>query len=62
MRQEAVHHSIPCRQVIVDCLRKWMAGAGLNEQERYVVDQALIENRFELIREFFGQPENADGR
>ncbi|KQS95349.1 hypothetical protein [Rhizobium sp. Leaf386] len=49
----AVHIAVPGQLVIADCVRKWMAGASLNEQERQVVDKALAENRFELAMEVF---------
>lgn len=49
------------RPIIADCLRKWMEGARLNEQERSIVDRALANNRFELIREVFSQ-EGVDAR
>ncbi len=55
----AVHVSVPCQLVIADCIRKWMAGAGLNEQERQVVDKALAENRFELAMEVFREVSDA---
>ncbi len=47
------------RLVIVDCLRKWMAGASLNEQERQVIDEALAKNRFELAMEVFREVSDA---
>lgn len=41
------------RLVVVDCVRKWFAGAVLTEVERQLVDEALIKNRVELLQGIF---------
>lgn len=41
------------RHVVADCVRKWATGAALDERQRAVVDQALLQNRVEVLQAVF---------
>jgi hypothetical protein len=47
--------------VVADCIRKWSNGAALTERERTVVDQALSQNRIEMIQAIFHDAEVRHG-
>jgi hypothetical protein len=48
------------RNLVADCVRKWAAGAALDERERAVVDQALVQNRVEAIQAVFAERGRSD--
>jgi hypothetical protein len=42
-------HPSPARDIIADCVRKWMLGLQLDERESAIVDAALIVNKADQI-------------
>lgn len=48
------------RAVVIDCVRKWAAGAALDERERQIMDDALALNRLDMLQSVFADREDTD--
>lgn len=57
---EPVSLGAATRAVVIECVRKWAAGAALDERERAVMDDALALNRLDMIQSVFADREAVD--